>query len=63
MLESLNTCDGWEKIDRSYTKICWWYDLCSWCTLDQFTQDYIEKKVVERVKGFFPYEAITTDNL
>jgi hypothetical protein len=24
------------------------------CTLDQFTQDYTEKKVVERVKGFFP---------
>jgi hypothetical protein len=32
------------------------------CTLDQFTQDYTEKKVGERVKGFFPYEAITTDN-
>jgi predicted nucleic acid-binding protein len=32
------------------------------CTLDQFTQDYTEKKRVERVKGFFPYEAITTDN-
>jgi hypothetical protein len=31
-------------------------------TLDQFTQDYTEKKVVERVKGSFPYEAITTDN-
>jgi type III secretory pathway component EscR len=32
------------------------------CTLDQFTQDYTEKKVVERIKGFFPYESITTDN-
>jgi hypothetical protein len=31
-------------------------------TLDQFTQDYTEKKVVERVKSFFPYESITTDN-
>jgi hypothetical protein len=34
----------------------------SGCTLDQFTQDYTEKKVIERVKGFFPYEAITIDN-
>jgi hypothetical protein len=32
------------------------------CTLGQFTQDYTEKKVVERVKGFFPDEAIITDN-
>jgi hypothetical protein len=32
------------------------------CILDQFTQDYTEKKDVKREKGFFPYEAITTDN-
>jgi hypothetical protein len=32
------------------------------CTLDQFTQDYTDKKDIKREKGFFPYEASTTDN-
>jgi hypothetical protein len=32
------------------------------CTLDQFTQDYSDKKVTKREKGFFPYEAINTDS-
>jgi hypothetical protein len=34
----------------------------SGCTLDQFTQDYTDKKDVKQEKGFFPYEVITSDN-
>jgi hypothetical protein len=47
MVESWNISDGWEKETQVTLRFVDALNDASGCTLDQFTQDYTEIKVVE----------------